>query len=180
MDVQIQPVSKLGELSISASVNERKPRACFLRIPWNLSTPLWGNVFIQAAALEVFFRLNVEETELKYARPMFVSSRGLHAPRRLIRFGGNFKGREKSLGHKLDFISSVALQSGNKSGKINNSRHYEISAFTKANFQENFYTPSMWYSCQKKVRPKIRSSRPPLWSRLPPKNSCDVTYAYHV
>ena len=65
----------------------------------------------------MFFRLNVEETELKYARPMFVSSPDLRALRRLILFGGNFKGPEKSLGQKLDFISSVALQSGNKNVK---------------------------------------------------------------
>ena len=94
-------------------------------------------------ALEVFFWLNVEEAALKFARPMFVSSPGLCALPRLLRFGREFQGSGKSLGHMLDFILSVTLQSGPEFENINENRHIGISAFAYADVQDIFYTPSM-------------------------------------
>ena len=63
-------------------------------------------------ALALFFWLNVEEAALKFARPMFVSSPGLCALPRLLRFWWEFQGSGKSLGHMPNFILSVMLQSG--------------------------------------------------------------------
>ena len=58
------------------------------------------------------------EAQLKFVRPSFVSYPDLRALRRLIRFGVNFWGPEKTLGHMLDFILSVALLLWYNGGKI--------------------------------------------------------------
>ena len=67
----------------------------------------------------MFFRLNVKEAALKFSRPMFVSSPGLCALSRLLRFWREFQESRKSLGHMLYFICPLRLNRKPECEKIN-------------------------------------------------------------